>query len=82
MAAAHQMGVVHRDLKPANVLLTEAGEPKITDFGLAKIGQSDMTASGAIMGTPSYMTPSRRPAKPAKWEHRPTSTPWAPSFMS
>jgi formylglycine-generating enzyme required for sulfatase activity/tRNA A-37 threonylcarbamoyl transferase component Bud32 len=59
IAAAHAKGIVHRDLKPANVLLTESGEPKVTDFGLAKVGQSDMTATGAVMGTPSYMSPEQ-----------------------
>jgi outer membrane protein assembly factor BamB len=62
---AHQHGTLHRDLKPANVLLDPFDQPRVTDFGLAKRVGADpgLTASGAILGTPSYMSPEQASGK-------------------
>jgi len=58
---AHQNGVIHRDLAPGNVLLTVAGAPKLTDFGLARRTTEllGLTATGAILGTPGYLAPEQ-----------------------
>jgi WD40 repeat protein/Tfp pilus assembly protein PilF/tRNA A-37 threonylcarbamoyl transferase component Bud32/DNA-directed RNA polymerase subunit RPC12/RpoP len=65
MQAAHEQGVIHRDLKPANVLRTKDGTPKITDFGLAKkLDEKGQTATGSVMGTPSYMAPEQAGHQP------------------
>jgi serine/threonine protein kinase/WD40 repeat protein len=62
---AHERGILHRDLKPSNILLDKLDRPHITDFGLAKrIDQdSSLTASGAVLGTPSYMSPEQAEGK-------------------
>jgi len=59
LAFAHSRSVVHRDLKPGNIHLQPSGHIKILDFGLARLGASDMTKTGTVMGTPHYMSPEQ-----------------------
>jgi WD40 repeat protein len=64
VAYAHSQGVVHRDLKPANVLFTSEGQPVLADFGLSRIVGGDRLAdAGAIVGTPTYMSPEQGEGK-------------------
>lgn len=62
---AHQQGILHRDLKPSNVLINSADQPKITDFGLAKVltSDTDLTLSGQLLGTPHYLPPEQASGK-------------------
>ena len=56
---AHRHGVIHRDFKPHNVIVDEQGHAKVTDFGIARAGASEMTETGSIMGTAQYLSPEQ-----------------------
>jgi serine/threonine protein kinase len=59
LAFAHSKGVIHRDLKPANIHIQPNNQVKIVDFGLARLGGSEMTQDGIVLGTPNYMSPEQ-----------------------
>ena len=65
---AHQRGIVHRDIKPTNILITESGDPMLSDFGIAKLFEADqtsnLTGTGMAVGTPEYMAPEQWEGKP------------------
>lgn len=65
LAYAHNAGIAHRDVKPENIFVTRAGNVRLLDFGIARIKESTMTATGVVLGTPAYMSPEQVAGKKA-----------------
>ncbi|WP_256793165.1 serine/threonine-protein kinase [Terrabacter sp. Ter38] len=66
LSVAHEAGVVHRDVKPANIIVTPEGQAKLTDFGIARVGDgSGHTLTGEVLGTPDYISPEQALGEPA-----------------
>ena len=67
---AHGKAIVHRDIKPSNIFVTSDGQPRILDFGVARMPASSLTTSGRVLGTPHYMAPEQLTGKAMRWPLR------------